>query len=186
MRWSGLRISDCHKFNDSEIVPNQRNDGWNADFIQKKTGTRCITPLPDHVKILLDGLPGRMENGKKHFFTCSYTALRNRVDVLATRAQKDKPFAHGFSPHTLRHTFAIQHFNKGIPLAFVSKWLGHESEEVTRKHYRRWIKTTEQIAEERAREANEKMLAEAAAIRQNLMNQTNTDLTNSSATPLGT
>jgi integrase len=186
MRWSGLRVSDCQKFNDFEIVPNGTGDGWNADFIQKKTGSQCVTPLVDHVKALLDALPGRIENGKKYFFTCSYTALRERVCTLAERAQKDKQFAHPFSPHSLRHTFAIQHFNQGTPLAFVSKWLGHESEEVTRKHYRRWIKTTEQIAEEHAKEANKRMLEKVAAIRQTMLTHTSTDLTNASATPLGT
>jgi integrase len=159
MRWSGLRISDAHKFNATEIVPDESGDGWNCDFIQKKTGRRCVTPLPDHVKELLDALPGRLENGTKYFFTCSYTALRERVQTLANRAQKEKPFAHPFSPHCLRHTFAIQHFNHGTPVEYVSRWLGHETVAVTIKHYRRWIKTTKQIAETAGREANAKMRA---------------------------
>ena len=161
MRWSGLRISDAHKFNATEIVRNESGDGWNCDFIQKKTKMRCVTPLPDHVKERLEKLPGRVENGIKYFFTCSYTALRMRVDTLAERAQKEEPFAHPFSPHCLRHTFAIQHFNHGTPVEYVSRWLGHETVAVTIKHYRRWIKTTKQIAESVGREANAKMLAKS-------------------------
>ena len=103
MRWTGMRISDAHKFCESEIVRNQRGDGWNADFIQKKTRRRCVTPLPQHVAQLLKALPRQLKDGKKYFFSCTYTALRMRIDALATRAQKEKPFSHAFSPHCLRH-----------------------------------------------------------------------------------
>jgi site-specific recombinase XerD len=48
------------------------------------------------------------------------------VDTLAERAQKDKPFTHAFSPHCVRHTFAIQHINVGtdVKLAcdFFPQW----------------------------------------------------------------
>ena len=36
MRWTGMRMSDAHKFNDSEMVRNEKGDGFNADFIQKE------------------------------------------------------------------------------------------------------------------------------------------------------
>ena len=182
MRWTGMRISDAHKFCDSEIVRNEKGDGWNADFIQKKTKRRCVTPLPEHVVDMLNTLPGQMKDGKKYFFTCTYTALRMRVDTLAERAQKDKPFSHTFSPHCLRHTFAIQHINVGTDVKLISKWLGHESVAVTLEHYGNWIKETQKLAEDVSRDANAKMMAKVAALR----NQTNTDRTNSSATPLGT
>jgi integrase len=103
MRWTGMRISDAHKFIDSEIVCNETGNGWNADFIQKKTKRRCVTPLPEHVVEMLQALPGQMKHGKKYFFTCRYSALRMRVDSLAERAQTDKKFTHAFSPHCLRH-----------------------------------------------------------------------------------
>ena len=103
MRWTGMRISDAHKFNHSEIVVDEKGEGWNADFVQKKTKRRCISPLPAHVVAMLHSLPGEMKGGKKYFFTCTYTALRMRVDTLAGRAQEGKPFAHAFSPHCLRH-----------------------------------------------------------------------------------
>ena len=108
MRWTGMRISDAHKFCDSEIVRNEKGDGRNADFIQKKTKRRCVTPLPEHVVEMLQGLPGQMKDGKKHYFACTYTALRMRIDTLAERAQKGKPFSHAFSPHCLRHYAAYR------------------------------------------------------------------------------
>ena len=164
MRWSGLRISDAHKFNDSELVFNERGDGWSVDFIQKKTKKRCICPVPDHVVKMLQALPGRLEGGRKYLFTCSYTALRERVSTLAAKAQREKPFSHAFSPHCLRHTFAIQHFHEGTPVQLVSKWLGHESAAVTVKHYQNWIGSTRQVAEKVSRDANAGMLAKAVAL----------------------
>jgi integrase len=98
-----MRISDAHKFTAAEIVGNETGNGWNADFIQKKTKRRCVTPLPEHVMELLNALPGQMRDGKKYFFTCRYSALRMRIDTLAERAQKERPFTHAFSPHCLRH-----------------------------------------------------------------------------------
>jgi integrase len=182
MRWGGMRISDAHKFADSEIVRNEKSNGWNADFIQKKTKRRCITPLPEHVVEMLNALPGQLKDGQRYFFTCTYTALRMRVDTLADRAQQDKPFAHTFSPHCLRHTFAIQHINVGTDMKLISKWLGHESVAVTLEHYGNWIKETRKLAEDVSRDANARMMAKVAALRI----QTSTDRTNSSATPFGT
>jgi integrase len=182
MRWTGMRISDAHKFNDSEIVGNETGHGWNADFIQKKTKRRCATPLPAHVVELLNALPGQMRDGKKYFFTCTYSALRMRTDTLAERAQKEKPFMHAFSPHCLRHTYAIQHINVGTDVKLISKWLGHESVAVTLAHYGNWIKETQRLAEDVSREANAKMMAKVTALR----NQAKTERTNSSATPRGT
>ena len=165
MRWTGMRISDAHKFNDAEIVSNEKRSGWNADFIQKKTKRRCVSPLPEHVVEMLHGLPGQLKDGKKYFFTCTYTALRMRIDALARRTQREKPFTHAFSPHCLRHTFAIQHINVGTDMKRISKWLGHESVAVTLAHYGNWIKETQRRAEDVSRDANAKMMAKAAALR---------------------
>src|SRR5260370_14355209 len=87
-----------------------------------------------------------------------------RVDSLAERAQKDKKFTHAFSPHCLRHTFAIQHINVGTDVKLISKWLGHESVAVTLQHYGNWIKETQRLAEDVSRDANAKMMAKVAAL----------------------
>src|SRR5260370_23531065 len=102
-----MRISDAHKFTDSEIVGNETGNGWNADFIQKKTKRRCGTPLPQHVVEMLQALPAQMKDGKKDFLACTYTTLRGRVDTLADRALADRNFTPPLSPHCLPHTFAI-------------------------------------------------------------------------------
>jgi integrase len=162
-RWCGLRVSDAAKLNITEVVPNRSGDGWNLSFIQKKTRDRCVVPLPLHVKAQLDALPGRIQGGKKYFVTCQ-GALRIRVVALSERAQAEIPFANHFSPHCLRHTFAIQHFNEGTPVQLVSKWLGHKNVAVTIKHYQTWIASSELIAEEACRAANAKMMAKSAGI----------------------
>jgi len=113
---------------------------------------------------MLNRLPGQWKDTKKHFFTSTYTALRMRVDTLAQRAQRDKPFTHPFSPHCLRHTFAIQHINVGTDVKLISKWLGHESVAVTLAHYGNWIKETQRLAEDVSRDANAKMMAKVAAL----------------------
>jgi integrase len=64
MCWTGMRISDAHKFNASEILGNEQGNGWNADFIQKKTKKRCLVPIPDHVVEMLNALPGQIKQGK--------------------------------------------------------------------------------------------------------------------------
>ncbi len=178
MRWSGLRISDAVKFNSSEIIPSNDKRGWNASFIQKKTGTRCITPLADHVKAQLDMLPGRVERGVRYFFPATYEAYGYRINRLSLRAQKHKPFAHDFSPHCLRHTFAIQHIHAGTDIVYISKWMGHANVEVTLRHYQNWIDTTKTLAEAAARTANERMMAQSS--------QWNSALIKSTATPFGT
>ena len=167
MRYVGLRVSDCHKFNSSEIVRNEVGDGFNADFLQKKVkgpSKRCISPIPtgSGVREMLEALPGRIRDGKKFYFTCSVADLRHRIAALAERAQRDGlgAFAHHFTPHCLRHTFAIQLLNRGVDIRLISKWLGHSSEVVTRKHYQHWIKSTTVMAEHKSQEAYRSMLKE--------------------------
>ena len=164
MRWCGLRISDAAKLNSNEVVPDKKGDGWNLSFIQRKTRDRCVVPLPRHVKIQLDDLPGRTERGVKYFFTCACGALRMRICALSDRAQAERRFTHHFSPHCLRHTFAIQHFNEGTPVELVSRWLGHKNVGVTVEHYRNWIGSSELMAEDASRSANARMLAKIAAM----------------------
>ena len=159
MRWSGLRECDAHKFNDSEVVRNVTGDGWNCKFIQQKTGTECTVPMPDHVKAQLDALPGRMQDGKKYYFTSTLKALIDRVNLLAKTAQSTKPFKHHFSPHCLRHTFAIQLFNHGTPIEVISRYLGHSSIKVTEKAYWNLLDSSHRITEAAYRQAVAAMMS---------------------------
>lgn len=168
MRWTGMRISDAQKFREAELVRNITKTGWNADFIQKKTKKRCVSPVPDHVVAKLRALP-KNANGK--FFRASLAVMSDRVQTLLDKAQavningviKDRTFKHRVTPHCLRHTFAIQNLNAGVDIAIVSKWLGHESVATTQKHYRNEIESTRMLSEQIAREAVAKMLAASQA-----------------------
>ena len=53
----------------------------------------------------------------------------------------------------------------GTDVKLISKWLGHESVAVTLDHYGNWIKETQKLAEDISREANAKMMAKVAALR---------------------
>jgi hypothetical protein len=53
MRWTGMRISDAHKFTAAEIVGNEKGNGWNADFIQKN---QCVSPT---LALRLRSVPAR-------------------------------------------------------------------------------------------------------------------------------
>jgi len=176
----GARISDVHKFSTKDIVPNETGNGWNAHFKQKKNGRWCTSPISDDLVAKLKALPDRrIERGRKYFFSCSYSALRERIMARAKRAQADKPFtidasgkAKHFSPHCLRHTFAIHHlYELDRDVAVVSKWLGHKSQSVTIKYYGNWIKGTHMMSEVLSREGNIKTQQMIAAIRTAALSQ---------------
>lgn len=170
-RFVGMRISDTSKFNDSEIVRNERNTGWNAVFIQQKTKIECTSPISQRVKDKLDALPGYVAYGKKYFFTCGgdpekgYTCdvLRQRIEDRAARAQREKKFAHHFSPHCLRHTFCIEHLRHGTPVTLVASYMG-DTEETIRKYYSNWIKPMIDMSEDVSQEKTKAMENEMNAI----------------------
>jgi integrase len=160
MRWCGLRISDAMKFHSSELVRNVSNNGWNADFVQRKTKKRCIVPVPDHVVEQLKALP---LNPAGNYFRCSQGVMADRITTVFQKANAVVRFKNHVTPHCLRHTFAIQNLNAGVDIALVSKWMGHESVAITQKHYRNDIESTKLLAEQVSRDAVAKMLAASAA-----------------------
>jgi len=169
MRWAGLRISDCAKFNDKELVRSKHGEGWVASFVQQKTKQRTeATPVPGHVVKLLQELPFRCsKNGKSYWFRSGNadaktdtSRLREKVMKAFDLAQVEKPFTYPDStPHALRHTMAIQNLNAGVDIKFVSKWLGHKDLATTIHHYSRWIKTTHELSEAAALESYNKQMA---------------------------
>ena len=49
-------------------------------------------------------------------------------------------------PHKLRHTFATQTLNAGVPITVVSKWLGHANVSVTYNTYIHVLESVETTA----------------------------------------
>jgi site-specific recombinase XerD len=176
MRWCGLRISDAEKFSRSELVRNSTDTGWNASFIQWKLRkyrerARCIVAVPDHVAEMLLALPFMTEEGARKFWFRP-EGIRNPIHYWSERmaklfadAQAVKAFTHHTTPHTLRHTFAIQSLDIGVDIRGVSKMLGHFSLATTINHYAHDTASSKRDREETSREAFLKMRAKIDAIR---------------------
>lgn len=156
MRYTGMRIVDCAKFNRAELVPNVSGNGFNANFIQKKTGKRCIVPVPAHVVALLNALPVR-ESG--NYFSVSRFVIADRLQAIFDTVKTK----HKVTPHCLRHTFAIQLITAGVEISIISKWMGHEKVSTTQEHYQNIIDSTKVEFERIARETVQRMLDKTSA-----------------------
>lgn len=167
MRWTGMRISDCHAFDSTKIKRNEK--GWYVKYIPiktKKWGTECKVPLPDHVKAALDKLDRDWPDGVNHYFKyIGLQALGEHVKVLFNEAKKIKPFEHYSTPHSLRHTFVIQHIKKKTDIHWIAQAIGHRSIVTTINEYGHWIDEIDDVADDDIRRANDAMLADAAALR---------------------
>lgn len=76
--------------------------------------------------------------------TLSSDQLRRVLRRVLAYAGIDKPF----TLHRLRHTFATQALNAGIPITVVSKWLGHANISVTYNTYIHVLESAEAAAVE--------------------------------------
>ena len=74
--------------------------------------------------------------------TLSSDQLRRVLRRVLAYAGIDKPF----TLHQLRHTFATQALNAGIPITVVSKWLGHANVSVTYNTYIHVLESAETTA----------------------------------------
>lgn len=74
--------------------------------------------------------------------TLSSDQLRRVLRRVLAYAGIDKPF----TLHQLRHTFATQALNAGIPITVVSKWLGHANISVTYNTYIHVLESVETTA----------------------------------------
>jgi integrase len=87
-----------------------------------------------------------------------------KIIKLFTDAQTDRPFNHPATPHTLRHTAAIQWLNIGVPIEDVSKWLGHATLETTINHYSSDTAMSKSDRQSRSRAALTLMLAKVQTL----------------------
>lgn len=166
MYWTGMRFSDCHKFNEAEVVVVKGR--LKARFIQQKTREICTTPLePAWVVTQLEALPGCQRTGLvagtedlyytegvKHYFTLTYNALWKAVVKISKEVQKETgKFTYHFSPHCLRHSYVLNHMHNGTPQHVVSKNIGHKDIMTTMREYGNWTEETTELADQ-ATEAN--------------------------------
>jgi integrase len=127
--------------------------------------------VPDHIAEMLLALPFMTEQGAKKFWFRPAGILNpihywsERMEKLFTHAQAAQAFTHHTTPHTLRHTFAIQNLDAGVDIRAVSKMLGHFSLATTINHYSHDTATSKRDREETSREAFLKMRAKIDGMR---------------------
>jgi integrase/recombinase XerD len=161
MRWTGVRVSDVINFPVGRIQTSHSGKGYRVVIDATiKTGAAGDIPIPNHVAELILSLPIKGECGGQRywFWKCegdqgtATTNLKDDITAIIKLAQRRQPFAHHCTPHSLRHTFAIQHLNTGVDIRQVSLWLTHTSIRTTEKSYAHAIRSSniraEQIAEE--------------------------------------
>jgi integrase/recombinase XerD len=101
---------------------------------------RC-TPLTAHtVAVLTSWLAGRRPAGTEPLFgtrrkaALSHDAVARLVTKHAAAAARTCPSlrAKHVTPHTLRHTAAMNLLHAGVDVTVIALWMGHESPNTTR------------------------------------------------------
>jgi integrase len=139
MRWTGLSIIDCIRFERFRLQKNE--DGvWSVLLHRQKTGNPVFVAVPPQVADAVLEIPPMSET---HFFWSGIgkpiTAVRkwrqslSHVFKEAQLKRNNKVIR--CHPHMLRHTFAIEKLLAGAALEDVSLLLAHRSIRITERHY---------------------------------------------------
>ena len=70
----------------------------------------------------------------------------DQLQRVLHRVLKYAEISKPFTLHQLRHTFATQTLNAGVPITVVSKWLGHANVSVTYNTYIHVLESVETTA----------------------------------------
>ena len=132
LRYSGVSIRDAVTLRQDAID----KDG-NLTLRRAKSSELVVVPLHD---LAIEALDQITLPGQTHYFwsgnslpvtTTNY--WRKRLNhVAAAAGVKD------FTPHRLRHTFAVELLLAKVPIQNVSTLLGHRSITITEQHYTQW------------------------------------------------
>jgi site-specific recombinase XerD len=132
LRHSGLRISDA-----ATLARDRIKDGM-LELHTSKTGTKVRMPLNPVVLKALELLPAKgtyyFWNGESKRET-AVKVWERTFQQMFKRAEIDG--GHG---HQLRHTFAVNLLQKGVPIESVGRLLGHTSVRITERYYSAWVK----------------------------------------------
>ena len=128
----------------SEIILLRRQDvelgtGAHVRCLGKGRKMRCTPLRPDVAAVLKEWISERGGTPQDPLFpssrgTClSADALQRLVARHAATAGKTCPSLAGkmITPHTLRHSAAMDLLRRGVDLSVIALWLGHESTETT-------------------------------------------------------
>jgi integrase len=132
MRGCGLRLgealavtAECVKDNGTVLRVHEQvlSSGAVGPLKHRKPGDYRDIPLPAYVVAKMDGW--------KRFDEI----IRTTYNRSWRRAAKAAGLPDMFIPHTLRHTYASVALHQGIPITEVSRFLGHQSIEITHQVY---------------------------------------------------
>jgi integrase len=111
-------------------------------FIETKNGSSRRVPLPNHVRDLLvtmrteaGGNPGKRDRVFTWLRRGGGEALAYKTDPGTSfkRARRDAGLP-DVTLHTMRHTYASRLVKRGVPIAHVSKLLGHAKIQMTMRY----------------------------------------------------
>ena len=132
MRYSGLSIRDAVTLRRDAIDSHN-----NLTLRRAKSGELVIVPLHS---MAIEALEQIAQPDQVHFFWTAnsqpVTAAkywRKRLQIVATKAG-----VRNFTPHRLRHTFAVEFLLAYRSIEDLSTLLGHSSVNTTERHYAQW------------------------------------------------
>jgi integrase len=155
LMWKGgLRISDASMFTIDQLDNLDR-----ANYYPIKSNSegemhyRMVTVrMP---KFVCEKLRAQKLQGGKYLFTTGKASVRTaegiwqrkfrrifdraREIIREQRGDPDWDWASPPTPHRFRHTFAIFMLQHGVEPRDVADLMGHSSEKITLRHYRKWV-----------------------------------------------
>jgi len=140
MRHSGLAIRDAVTLERKEIARDGKKSLTRITTSRQKTNIHVSVPLPPEVAAevvaVLNGNPRYVFWTGSGLATSAVTNWQHDLRTLFRSAFGRETH---FTPHCLRDTAAVEWLLAGIPLAEVSKLLGHSNIKTTEKSYAPWV-----------------------------------------------
>lgn len=146
---TGLRNSEITSLRRQNV---QLNTGAHVRCMGKGRKTRCTPLRPELAALLKDWLseqgagPGDPLFPSSRSGPLSADALQRLVGRHAATARRACPSLKGktVTPHTLRHTAAMDLLRRGVDLTVIALWLGHESTQTTQVYVHADMRLKEQ------------------------------------------
>jgi integrase/recombinase XerD len=146
---TGLRNSEITSLRSEDV---EFGTGAHVRCLGKGRKMRCTPLRPDVSIVLKKWLSERSGDPQDHVFPSSRNtrlsadALQRLVALHAATARQACPSLSRktVTPHTLRHTAAMNLLRHGVDLSVIALWLGHESTETTQIYLHADIRLKEQ------------------------------------------
>jgi len=146
---TGLRNSELRSLRGQDV---EFGAGAHVKCLGKGRKMRCTPLRPDVAEALAGWTSSQGAGSESHIFPNSHgtalsaDALQRLVARHATTAATTCPSLKGrtITPHTLRHTAAMDLLQRGVDLSVIALWLGHESTETTQMYIHANMRLKEQ------------------------------------------